>query len=31
MLAPIDLEQKTFSKALNGYKVTEVEDFLEEQ
>jgi|LGOV01.1.fsa_nt_gb cell division initiation protein len=30
MLAPIDLEQKTFSKALSGYKVTEVEDFLEE-
>ncbi|BES65377.1 hypothetical protein SANA_18160 [Gottschalkiaceae bacterium SANA] len=30
MLAPMDLEQKTFSKALNGYKVAEVEDFLEE-
>jgi cell division initiation protein len=30
MLAPMDLEQKTFSKTLNGYKVAEVEDFLEE-
>ncbi len=30
MLAPVDLEKKTFSKSLNGYKVTEVEDFLEE-
>lgn len=30
MLAPMDLEQKTFSKTLTGYKVTEVEDFLEE-
>jgi len=30
MLAPVDLEKKTFSKSLNGYKVSEVEDFLEE-
>lgn len=30
MLAPLDLEKKTFSKSLNGYKVSEVEDFLEE-
>lgn len=30
MLAPVDLEKKTFSKSLNGYKIAEVEDFLEE-
>jgi cell division initiation protein len=30
MLAPVDLENKSFAKSLNGYKISEVEDFLEE-
>ena len=30
MLTPLDIENKKFSKKLNGYSVDEVDDFLDQ-